>query len=66
MIVRDKPGLMQVLFAVRGSVVPHIGLALVALMAFSAACVGFDHWVTPLPQSAATPFSVLGVALSLF
>lgn len=66
MIIRDKPGLPQLLFAVRGSVLPHIAPALLGLMAASAALVAVDHWLIPLPDLAATPFSVLGVALSLF
>ena len=66
MIIREKPGLLQILFAVRGSVLPHIGPTLLTFVALSAGVVAFDHWVFALPQSAATPFSVLGVALSLF
>ncbi len=66
MIIREKPGLWQILFAVKGSVLPHIGPTLLTFVAISAALVAFDHWVFALPQSAATPFSVLGVALSLF
>jgi putative membrane protein len=66
MIVRDKPGLLQLLIAVRGSVLPHIALPLISLIALSAAMVLIDHTVLKLPESAATPFSVLGVALSLF
>lgn len=66
MIIRDKPGLPQLLFAVRGSVLPHIALPLVLLIFFSAALVAIDRWVTPVPTSEATPFSVLGVGLSLF
>ena len=64
-IIRDKPGLAQLLFAVKGSVLPHILMPLAVLMAISAVLVGVDHWLVALPQSAATPFSVLGVALSL-
>jgi putative membrane protein len=66
MIIRDKPGLTEILFAVRGSVLPHIAPALVTLVAISAGMVAFDHYVWPLPQSTATPFSIMGVALSLF
>lgn len=66
MIIRDKPGPAQLLFAVRGSVLPLIAPALTLLTAFAAALVAVDRWLMPLPQSAATPFSVLGVALSLF
>ena len=66
MIVRDKPGIWQLLFSVRGSILPRITPPLLALMAIAAALVAVDHWLIPLPQSNATPFSVLGVALSLF
>ena len=66
MIIRDKPGLPQLLFAVRGSVLPRIALPLLLLVAFSAVLVAIDHWITPVPTSEATPFSVLGVGLSLF
>ena len=66
MIIRDKPGLAQLLFAVRGSVLPHIAPALAVLIGISAVLVGVDRWLIALPESAATPFSVLGVALSLF
>ena len=65
MIIRDKPGLPQLLFAVKGSILPHVAPPMLLLMAFSAALVGVDRWLVALPQSAATPFSVLGVALSL-
>lgn len=65
MIIRDKPGLPQLLFAVRGSIMPHIAPSLVMLVVFSAVLMGVNHWLMPLPQTAATPFSVLGVALAL-
>ncbi|MEO6298912.1 MAG: bestrophin family ion channel, partial [Paracoccaceae bacterium] len=66
MIVRDKPGLVQLLTAARGSVLPHIVIPLGVLVAFSAALTLIDQTLIKLPESAATPFSVLGVALSLF
>ena len=66
MIVRDKPGLVQLLTAARGSVLPHIAGPLITLIAISAALTMIDHTLIKLPESAATPFSVLGVALSLF
>ena len=66
MIVRDKPGLVQLLTAARGSVLPHIAWPLFSLIAISAALTLIDHTLIKLPSSAATPFSVLGVALSLF
>ena len=66
MIVRDKPGPWQLLFAVRGSVLPHIAAPVAALVAISAAMVWLDRTILPLKHSNATPFAVFGVALSLF
>ena len=66
MIVRDKPGVLQLLFAVRGSVLPHIAPELLFVAAFSAAVVALDHYVVPLPHVQAAPLAVFGVALSLF
>ncbi|PZR00282.1 MAG: hypothetical protein DI533_06775 [Cereibacter sphaeroides] len=66
MIVRDKPGPWQLLFAIRGSVLPHIAWTLIGLMAFSAAILAIDRMVLPMAHINATPFAVFGVALSLF
>ena len=65
MIIRDKPGLPQLLFAVKGSILPHVAVPLLVLIGFSAGLVAVDHWLFALPRSDATPFSVLGVALAL-
>jgi putative membrane protein len=66
MIIRERPGLPQLLFAVRGSILPLIAPALLVLVAASLVFVAVDHWVVKLPDVPATPFSVLGVAISLF
>lgn len=66
MIVRDKPGALQLLFAVRGSVLPHIAGELAVVTAIAAAMVWVDRHVVPLPHLSATPFAVFGIALSLF
>lgn len=66
MIIRERPGVLHLLFAVRGSVLPHIALPVFALMGISAAMVWFDHAVLQLRHSNATPFAVFGVGLSLF
>lgn len=66
MIIRDKPGLLQIVFSVRGSVLPHIWPVLASFVLIAAGLVAFDHYIYKLPESAATPFSVMGVALSLF
>lgn len=66
MILREKPGPAELLFALRGSVLPHIApqLALVGVLAVAA--LAWDRLVAPLPHLSATPFAVFGVALSLF
>ena len=66
MIVRDKPGPLQLLFAVRGSVLPHIAGELALVTALAAALVWLDRHVQPLPHLSAAPFAVFGIALSLF
>ena len=66
MIVRDKPGAWQWLFAVRGSVLPRIAPQLLFIVACAAAVVAVDKLLLPLTHSDATPFAVIGVALSLF
>ncbi|MCF1708537.1 hypothetical protein L0V05_06875 [Tabrizicola sp. J26] len=66
MILREKPGPIELLTAIRGSVLPHIATELLVVMAFSAALVVFDGLVHPLPHLSATPFATFGIALSLF
>jgi ion channel-forming bestrophin family protein len=66
MIVRDKPGPAQLLFALRGSVLPRIAWPMLALVAMSAVLVAVDHRYEVLQHSNSTPFAVFGVALSLF
>ncbi len=66
MIVRDKPGPLQLMFAVRGSVLPHIWPELALVMAVAAAITAFDHYVATLAHTGAAPFAVFGTALSLF
>ncbi|MBN8631594.1 MAG: hypothetical protein J0L76_12135 [Rhodobacterales bacterium] len=66
MILRDKPGILALLFAVRGSVLPHIAPQLLFVALFSAAVVAVDRHILTLPHVQAAPLAVLGVALSLF
>ena len=66
MIVRDKPGPAQLLFALRGSVLPRIKWPLLGLVLLSAGMVAVDHRYGVLQHSNSTPFAVFGVALSLF
>lgn len=66
MILRDKPGLMQLMFAVRGSVLPRILPRIIGLSALSALILWIDSEVLRLPHTNAAPFAVFGIALSLF
>ena len=66
MILRDKPGIPALLFAVRGSVLPHIAPQLLFVGLFSAAVVAVDRNLLTLPHVQAAPLAVFGVALSLF
>lgn len=66
MIIRDKPRLRDLAFAVRGSVLPHILPNLLALMAVTAVMVWVDRRWQVLPHADGTAFTVFGIALSLF
>ncbi|WP_333814625.1 bestrophin family protein [Tabrizicola sp.] len=66
MIIRDKPGILALLLAVRGSVLPHIAPQLLFVGLFSAAIVAIDRHLVTLPHVQAAPLAVFGVALSLF
>ena len=67
MIVREKPNAFQLLFIVRGSVVPHIlpqiiGIALLG----GAVAVAHHYFPAFFPNYSPAAFALLGVALSLF
>ncbi|HEY9037664.1 MAG TPA: bestrophin family ion channel [Roseovarius sp.] len=66
MIIRDKPELLQLLFSVRGSVLPRILPRVAFVTAFAAGLVWLDQTYLPLPHTDAAPFAVFGIALSLF
>ncbi len=66
MIIRDKPGLRELLFALRGSVLPVIAPSLAVVALAAAAVVALDRFVVPMPHVSPVPFTVFGVALSLF
>ncbi len=66
MIIRDKPGLLQLLFSVRGSVLPKILPRVTFVTAFAAGLVWIDQTYLVLPHTNAAPFAVFGIALSLF
>lgn len=66
MIVRDKPARMELLFAIRGSVVPVIAPRVLFLMAVAAGMVWLHGELDFLPEPDGFGFTVFGVALSLF
>lgn len=66
MIIRDKPGLRELLFALRGSVLPVIAPSLAVVALAAAVVVALDRFVVPMPHVSPVPFTVFGVALSLF
>lgn len=66
MILRGKPGFVQLAFAIRGSIVPAIAPQVLGLAAFAALVVWAHRHVAAFPDIDATPFTVFGVALSLF
>ncbi len=66
MIIRDKPRAWELAFAMRGSVLPHIALPLLGVVALAAVMVWVDHQFAILPHIEGIPFTVFGIALSLF
>ncbi len=67
MIVRSKPNTWQLLFLMRGSVVPRIKWRVggVVVLSFLAVALQETRWINAAP-AAALPFSLIGIALSIF
>ncbi len=67
MIVRPRPSFWQLFGIFRLSVLPRIRVQLVGVFALAASVVVFDHRVPgPLRNWGVAPFTLLGVALSIF
>lgn len=66
MILRGKPGKLELLFAVRGSIVPIILPRVLFLMAVAALMVFLDKETGVLPRINEFGFTIFGIALSLF
>lgn len=67
MIVRSRLGLLEVLFAYRGTIMPHIqhrlaGIAVASVLAILAA----RAWPGMFAQISAIPFALIGLSLSIF
>lgn len=65
MIVRDAPSLAQLLFALRGSIVPRIALRVLGFAAFAALIRASDP-VWSMPHVSMAAMGIFGIALSLF
>ena len=67
MIVRPKPGILQLFLITRGSVVPRIAPRVLGIVALSLAVTAAAR-LRPdaFPAATVAPFSVLGLALSIF
>lgn len=66
MIVRDRPSKADLLFAVRGSIVPVIAPSIAFLMAISAVIVVLHERWSLFSEVADLGFAIFGIALSLF
>ena len=67
MIVRPRPSFFQLLFIMRGSIVPEI-IGQIIAMAAVAALVVLAHrmWPNAVPSFGGAPFALVGIALSIF
>lgn len=66
MIVRDTPRVTDLLFAVRGSIVPAIAPRIAFLMAAAALTVALHNRYGLFPAIDSSGFAIFGIALSLF
>jgi ion channel-forming bestrophin family protein len=67
MIVRDKPRFWDILFALRGSIVPRIAPHMAVMGVVSVLAVLLVRWRPEVfAQLGAMPFTLIGIALSIF
>ncbi len=67
MIVRKQPTFRDILFAVRGSILPHIARRLLAIALVGVAAVlAATEWPGIFAKISAIPFTLIGIALSVF
>jgi putative membrane protein len=66
-IVRSRPGLLQIALAMHGSTLPRITGRLIALAVISAGAVLLARYhPEPMKRLSALPFTLIGLALSIF
>ncbi|MCJ2014099.1 bestrophin family protein [Methylobacterium sp. J-076] len=68
MIVRPRPTLLTVMFALRGSILPQVAPTVIGLTVFSVGVTAAEQrWPWAFPVTAgAGPFTLIGLALSIF
>ena len=67
MIVHKRAGFLTLLFTMRGSVIPRVFPQMLLLALFSSGIVlVYQYHTFALPAFSLTPFTLLGIALSLF
>lgn len=67
MIVRQRPGAMALMFIVRGTILPVVLPQLLVLFVFALLVQGLHDWQwLHIPEFSTAPFTLLGVALSIF
>ena len=67
MIVRDKPRFWDILYALRGSIVPRIAPHMAVMGVVSVLAVLLVRWRPEVfAQLGAMPFTLIGIALSIF
>jgi putative membrane protein len=67
MIVRPRPGPVQLLFVLRGTILPRVLPSVLVVTALSCAVVwAFRGGHPALPHASPAPMSLLGIALSIF
>lgn len=68
MIVRPRPTLFTVMFALRGSILPRVAPTVIGITAFSVVVVAAEQaWPWAFPVTAGVgPFTLIGLALSIF
>jgi putative membrane protein len=68
MIVRSRPGLLTILFTLRGSILPQVAPKVLGITAVAFAVVAAEmRWPEAFPITAGVgPFTLIGLALSIF
>ena len=67
MIVRQHPNVMSLLFTIHGSIVPRLLPVIAGVALFSTLIVVLHHYeIVVVPHFSLAPFTILGIALSLF